>query len=270
MSTAVETVAAPAAPARTRAVPARIPFARLVGVELQKMFDTRSGFWMLASIAILSIGASAAVIIFAPDSSQTYGVFGTAVGFPMSVVLPMIAVLSVTSEWSQRGALTTFTLVPHRGRVIGAKLIGVLLVGVVSMFVALGLGAIGNIVGTAISGADTVWDVSVVAFSQIVLANVLGMLIGFMLGVLLRNSPAAIVGYFVYSLVLPVASQTLGAINEWWGDHMYWLDFNAAMTGLFEDNMDAERWTQLGVTAIPWLLLPLLVGLYLAVRREIK
>lgn len=257
-----------AAPARRIVRP--IPTTRLVKVELRKMFSTRSGFWMLVSIGVLSPIAAGSVIIFAPDSDVTYESFARASGFPMSVILPMIAVLSVTSEWSQRGALTTFTLVPHRGRVIGAKLIGVLLVGVVSMFVALGLGAVGNIVGTAISGADTVWDVDTLAFLYIVLANVLGMLIGFMLGVLLRNSPAAIVGYFVYALLLPTASQYLGMVNDWWADNMYWLDFNAAMTGLFQDSMTGEKWAQLGVTSLPWLVIPLLVGLYLAVRREIK
>jgi hypothetical protein len=32
---------------------------------------------------------------------------------PMSVILPIIAVLSVTAEWSQRSGLATFTLVPR-------------------------------------------------------------------------------------------------------------------------------------------------------------
>ena len=41
-----------AAPARRTAHP--IPTSRLVKVELRKMFDTRSGFWMLVSIGVLS------------------------------------------------------------------------------------------------------------------------------------------------------------------------------------------------------------------------
>ena len=39
----------------------------------------------------------------------------------MTVLLPIIAVLSVTAEWSQRSGLTTFTLVPHRGRVMSRQ-----------------------------------------------------------------------------------------------------------------------------------------------------
>ncbi|MCW2759631.1 MAG: transporter permease, partial [Nocardioidaceae bacterium] len=86
-----------------------IPTSRIVGVELRKMFDTRSGFWLLASIGILAVLATAAVIAFAPDDELTYETFASAIGFPMAVVLPVIAILSVTSEWSQRTGLTTFT-----------------------------------------------------------------------------------------------------------------------------------------------------------------
>ena len=107
--------------ARPRIQGARIPLLRLVRVELRKMFDTRSGFWLMASIGISALLATAAVIVFAPDADQTYASFGSAVGMPMAVILPIVAILSVTSEWSQRSGLTTFTLVPSRGRVMAAK-----------------------------------------------------------------------------------------------------------------------------------------------------
>ena len=37
---------------------AQIPLSRVVRVELRKMFDTRSGFWLIASIAITSLLAA--------------------------------------------------------------------------------------------------------------------------------------------------------------------------------------------------------------------
>jgi ABC-2 type transport system permease protein len=102
-------------------VPARIPLRRVVAVELRKSFDTRSGLWLLWSIGIAALLTTGAVIAWAPESELTYGQFTLAIGIPMSVILPVIAVLSVTAEWSQRSGLTTFTLVPHRGRVMLAK-----------------------------------------------------------------------------------------------------------------------------------------------------
>src|SRR6476620_825310 len=162
-----------AAPAR---VVRPIPTTRLTAVELRKMFDTRAGFWMMASVGIVSVLATAAVIIWAPDEAITQNTFSTAIGMPLSVVLPIIAILSVTGEYSQRTGLTTYTLVPWRGRVMSAKVVSTLLVGVVAMILALAVGAIGNIVGSAITGLDATWDISLSQFGNIVLANVLGML----------------------------------------------------------------------------------------------
>lgn len=249
---------------------APIPMGRILGVELRKMFDTRSGFWMLASIGIASLLATAAVIAFAPDKEQTYATFATAIGFPMAVILPMMAVLSVTSEWSQRSGLTTFTLVPHRGRVILAKGIGAVAVGVASMLLAMGIGAIGNIVGTAISGVDTVWNASVTDLAYIVLANVLGLLVGFMLGVLLRSSAAAIVAYFVFSFVLPTLSGLLATGQQWYDDLRPWVDFNYAQSALFNGSPTGEQWANLGVASGIWLVAPLVVGLWLLMRSEVK
>jgi ABC-2 type transport system permease protein len=256
------------------ATPARvvrpIPTTRLTTVELRKMFDTRAGFWLMASVGIISVLATAAVIIWAPDEAITQNTFSTAIGMPLSVVLPIIAILSVTGEYSQRTGLTTYTLVPWRGRVLSAKVIATLLVGVVAMFVALAVGALGNLVGSAITGLDATWDITLSQFGNIVLANVLGMLMGFMLGVLFRSSAAAIVGYFVYSFVLPVAFGTLAAFQEWFRDLQPWVDVQFAITRLFDNSMTAEYWQQLGVTTLVWLWIPLALGLRAVLRAEVK
>jgi ABC-2 type transport system permease protein len=259
----------PSAPAPARAV-RPIPTTRLVGVELRKMFDTRAGFWLMASVGIVSVLATAAVIIWAPDEAITQNTFSTAIGMPLSVVLPIIAILSVTSEYSQRTGLTTYTLVPWRGRVMAAKVVATLIVGVAAMFVALAVGALGNVVGSAITGLDAVWDITLALFGNIVLANVLGMLMGFMLGVLFRSSAGAIVGYFVYSLVLPVALGTLAAFQEWFRDLQPWVDVNFAVTRLYDQTMTAEYWQQLGVSTLVWLWIPLAIGLRVILRAEVK
>lgn len=263
--------AAPAAEAPAgRRVVLPIPTTRLVGVELRKMFDTRAGFWLMASVGIVSVLATAAVIIWAPDEAITQNTFSTAIGMPLSVVLPIIAILSVTGEYSQRTGLTTYTLVPWRGRVMAAKVVSTLLVGVAAMFVALAVGALGNVVGSAITGLDATWDITLTQFGNIVLANVLGMLMGFMLGVLFRSSAGAIVGYFVYSLVLPVAFGTLAAFQEWFRDLQPWVDVNFAVTRLFDQTMTAEYWQQLGVSTLVWLWIPLAIGLRAILRAEVK
>jgi ABC-type transport system involved in multi-copper enzyme maturation permease subunit len=253
-----------------RPAPAPIPLSRIASVELRKSFDTRSGFWLMTSIGISAVIATVAVILFAPNDDLTYDTFAAAVGFPMVVILPMIAVLSVTSEWSQRSGLTTFTLVPHRNRVILAKALVAVAVGVVSILLAFAIGAIGNVVGTTIAGTDTVWDVSLVAVGNIVLANVLGLLVGFMLGVVIRNSAGAIVAYFVYSFVLTALTALLASSQEWFRDLQPWVDFNFAQGALFNGSLTGQEWAQLAVTSVMWLVVPLAVGVKLVMRSEVK
>lgn len=258
-----------AAPARRIVRP--IPTTRLVTIELRKMFNTRSGLWLLVSIGVLSVAATGAVLVFAPDSEIAYENFAAAIGFPMSVILPMIAILGVTSEWSQRSGLTTFTLVPSRGRTIWAKAFATFVVGVVSMAVAFAVGAVGNLLGSTVMGLDAVWDVSLAAAAQIVLGNLVGMAIGFTLGVVLRNSAAAIVGYFVVSLVLPGILALLAQVRSWFADLQPWIDWNFTQVALFENDTDTVReWAMLASTTGIWIALPLVIGLLFLRRSEVK
>jgi hypothetical protein len=258
-------------PARVvRTTPAAIPFHRLMTVELVKMFNTRAGFWLIMSMAGTAFIATASVILFAPDSAMTYDNFGAAIGVPMTLLLPVMAILSVTSEWSQRSGLTTFTLVPHRSRVIWAKMVVAMALGAVSIGVALAIGALGNIVGSGIAGVDTVWDISGNQIVLLVFANVLNLLIGFMLGVLIRNSPGAIVAFVVYSFVLPTLSMVLGNFQQWWVDIRPWLDFNWAQGELYDGHLNATQWAQLGTSGLIWLVVPLAVGLVMVMRSEVK
>ena len=53
-----------------RTAPRRCRWPGSCGVELRKMFDTRSGFWLMASIAITAVLATGAVDLWAPDSGR--------------------------------------------------------------------------------------------------------------------------------------------------------------------------------------------------------
>ena len=102
------------------------------------------------------------------------------------------------------------------------------------------------------------------------LANVIGMAIGFMLAVLIRNSAGAIVGYFVYTALLPTISSALASTQEWWRDNGPWLDINYASSALYNGSMTGEQWAQLGVTTLVWLWIPLAIGLRAVLRAEVK
>ncbi len=256
------------APAGSRHAP--IPFRTVVGVELRKMFDTRSGFWLMIGIAAAGLLATGAVIAFSSSSDLTYDSFAGAIGVPMTILLPVLAILAVTGEWSQRAGLTTFTLVPNRGRVIRAKMVVTVLTGLVSMALALAIGAVGNIVGTALLGQDTVWNLSPSAIGYIVGADLIGMVVGFMLGVLMRNSAAAIVSYFTYWFVIPTLTMVLATNQTWFEKAQPWVDFSFNQNRMYDGAFTAQDWTQLAVTGSVWLVLPLAFGLWRVMRAEVK
>lgn len=247
-----------------------IPLSRVISVELRKMFDTRSGFWLMASIAIAALLATSAVILFAADAELTYSTFLGAIGFPMAVILPMIAILSVTGEWSQRSGLTTFTLIPQRGKILLAKAVATIGVAVVSMVLAMAIGVVGNVLGSSINGVPATWDSSFLDLADFMLGNVLGLLFGYMLGVVIRNSAGAIVAYFVSSFVLFALSSALAASAAWFRDLQPWVDFNYAQSALFNGDLTGEQWANLGVTSVIWLIVPLIAGIWLVLRSEVK
>jgi len=249
-----------------------VPLTRITAVELRKMFDTRSGFWLIASIAISAVLAAAGVIVFAADDELTYSTFATAIRFPVVIILPLIAILAVTSEWSQRTGLTTFTLVPHRRRVIAAKAISSVVIAVAAMALTFAVGAIGNLLGAAVTGTTPVWDVTITQCLYYVFGMVLSLLVGFMLGVLIRASIGAVVAYFVYTFLLPTIFSLVAGGSQWFRDLQPWIDLQFAQSGLFvfDKSLTGEQWANIGVTGIVWLVIPLLIGLRLVMRAEIK
>lgn len=251
--------------------PGRIPLARIVTVELRKSFDTRSGSWLLASIGIAALLTTGAVIAWAPETEFRYSQFTLAIGVPMSVILPLIAVLSVTAEWSQRSGLTTFTLVPHRGRVLLAKAVAAVLVAMAATGVAFAVGAFGNVVGTTMAGVDAVWDQGLGDVGYVALGHTLLLLVGFTLGALIRNSPGAIVAYMVYAFVAPGLLAFLAFNQAWFRDVRPWVDPKHNQDALLQAaSLSGEQWSQLAVTTAAWLVLPLTVAVVNLLRSEVK
>jgi ABC-type transport system involved in multi-copper enzyme maturation permease subunit len=255
-----------------RAAAPTVPLTRITAVELRKMFDTRSGFWLIASLAISALLATGGVILFAPDERLTYSTFATAIRFPVVVILPLIAILAVTSEWTQRTGLTTFTLVPHRSRIIAAKAMSSVTIAIAAMALTFAVGALGNLVSAAVTGSTLTWDVTFTQCLYYVLGMVLSLLIGFMLGVLIRSSTGAIVTYFVYTFLVPTIFGLLADTQRWFHDLQPWLDIQFAQSGLFifDQALTGEQWANIGVTGVVWLVVPLLVGLRLVMRAEVK
>jgi ABC-2 type transport system permease protein len=249
----------------------RTPFARLVRVELRKSHNTRSGLWLLAGMGLLTTAIYVVMLLMVALGSSDFGygnfVNGAASG--MSILLPILGILLVTSEWSQRTAMTSFTLEPHRPRVILAKLATGLLLTVVVTAFALIAGALATLANDALGGSAS-WNFGPKYIVGLIITQSLAMLGGFALATLLLNSPAAIVAFFVYKLIVPTIFSVVGQLAGGFKDVLPWIDFQSAQTPLLDLSVHGEDWAHLAVTGTVWLVLPFALGLWRVLRAEVK
>ena len=244
-----------------------VPFSRLLRVELRKLVDTRAGFWLLTAIGLITV-AVIVVFLFVADPDQlTYLNFVGATATPQSILLPVLGILAVTAEWSQRTGLVTFTLEPSRIRVAVAKLVAVTLVGLLAVVVALGVAALSNLAGMAFMDGAGTWNVGADNVRDFFAVQLIGILQGFAFGMLLMNTAAAIVLYYVIPIAWSVLFAMVGALEK----VAPWLDLNTAMAPAFEQQtFQVGDWAHIAVAGTIWVLLPLALGLLRLLRREVK
>jgi len=248
-----------------------IPFTRLFRVELRKAFDTRAGRWLVGVTVGLALVAETIFlwVVVAQDEDASYGDFVAASAFVCSILLPVLGIMLVTSEWSQRTAMTTFSLEPRRMRIVMAKMLaGMALTGFVIVF-ALAVGLVCNLLYGALQGPID-WTFGWTGFFGFLITQTFAMLGGFALACLLLNTPAAIVVFFVYKWVLP-GLFALGAAVMAWFDHLVdWIDFQTAQSELYDMPLTGAQWGHLVVSGIIWLVVPLAIGLWRIQRAEVK
>jgi len=247
----------------------RVPMHRLVAVELRKLVDTRAGFWLAAAIVIVSLAITGGLIAFADESALTFESMFGLMNLPTGFLLPVLAILLVTSEWSQRTGLVTFSLEPRRSRIVTAKLATALVAAVGAVGVSLAFGALGTVLAGALRGGEAgTWNVEMPSLVGAVLTQLFALLMGFAFAMLVMNTPAAIVMFFV----LPTAWSIVGEVVPWLRDNVQeWADFNLAQLPLMDGGWPTgDEWTRLAVSGSLWVLLPLVAGVWRLLRSEVK
>jgi len=239
--------------------PGPIPFSRLVRVEWAKATDTRAARWLLALVA-LSTAAMMLAPVLAPTSfDQTYASYLGVAALALAILLPVVAILMLTGEWSQRSVFTTFTQEPRRIRVVNAKLAASLVLGG-------GAAVFGGVVTAAglglasASGRALEANLTVGAITGYLLFVLLNVLAGVALGALLQNSATAIAACFA----LPAAFALLGTASTLVAD---WIDMSTWSWVL--ENKWGGHVPQISVSVLFWVAVPLAAGVVRTIRRDV-
>jgi ABC-2 type transport system permease protein len=239
---------------------ARPALPRLTAVELRKMIDTRAGFWLLLLVGLSAAAAVIIVLAAGEAADQTMaGLFGVCIE-AVAILLPVVGLLCVTSEWSQRTALTTFTLVPERARVVTAKLLAGCGLALAAVLACLTAAAAGNLI------AGGSWSIALSHVSNGALYQLIGMLGALALGLLLMHSALALVTYFVAPTIVAVLVNMVPSLSG----PAEWFDQSQTMAPLADDAMGSGDWARLAVSTAIWVGVPLLVGLLRLRRHELS
>src|SRR4051812_32456444 len=177
--------------ANTMGAHTRPGLGRLVAVELRKTLNTRAGFWLqVATVALTALVVTVRAVVGDAADHTFAGVLDVGIQ-PAAVLLPIAGILLVTSEWSQRTGMITFTLVPVRSRVLGAKLIAALALALAALVMAVAIVAAGVLVASP--GVERTWSDAAALIGQSAVFLTTGMVVGVVFGAVLLASTPAIV-----------------------------------------------------------------------------
>jgi ABC-2 type transport system permease protein len=241
-------------------------FNRLTRVELRKMYDTRAGFWLLLSGVALAALTAALTVFTGSESGRTFSnVLNNSVQ-AINVLLPVVGILLVTSEWSQRTAQVTFTLVPQRGRVLTAKILASIVLALAAFVLVFAVSALFTALGGEAVGGGDLWSLSAGLLLQTILFMVVSMLIGLALGSAILLSAPAIVASFVLPIALGAVTNLIGGL-EGVGK---WVNQGDSLGNLTDHTLSGHEWAQVVTTLLLWLALPLAIGLVRFLRGEVR
>jgi ABC-2 type transport system permease protein len=237
-----------------------IPFPRLVRAEWAKATDTRAARWLLALVALSTAGTLLAPVLAPTSFDQTHTSYLRVAALALSILLPVVAILMLTGEWSQRSVFTTFTQEPRRIRVVNAKLAASLVLGGGAAVFGGALTAAGLGLASA-SGRAVEADLTAGAIIGYLLFVLLNVLAGVALGALLQSSATAIAASFA----LPAAFALLGAASKLVAE---WIDMSTTFNWVLENEWGGHV-PQISVSVLSWVAVPLAAGVVRTMRRDI-
>lgn len=258
-----DTTSTPAATTAPTALEGRpgVPFGRTLHAEIRKMVDTRAGLWMVIVMTALAAIILAAFVIWGSAEDASFNGLVEVATLPLAIVLPILGIMAATAEWSQRTGLVTFTLEPRRGRIVVAKSLASMIFALVVLVAAVAASALVNV-----AAGTGEWDLSGAAAGGLVLALLIYVLQGVAFGLLFLNTPIAIVAVLVLPTIWGIATQLISQLEE----IGQWLNLELVTVPLFAGEMGGKDWAQLATASAAWVLLPLAIGTYRVLHREVK
>jgi ABC-2 type transport system permease protein len=234
-------------------------------------FSTLVSNWVMVVIAAafpLVIVLLTGLLADRPWTSAEYAELITGTAVVSALVLGTLGVLAITADYGHNTIRPTFAALPDRWRALLAKPIVQVAVSaaVVAAVVVVSWG-----VGTALLEGEQSLGASGVsaALVGIVLLAVGLTILGYGLGLLVRNTPLAICILLLWPLVVEGILAGLLSVAGWEGLHR-WLPYQAAFNMIVADTADDDQLGRVGGGAwfFLWVFVVTAFGLFSAKRRD--
>jgi ABC-2 type transport system permease protein len=175
--------------------------------ELRKMRSTRTNLGLLAGMValILLTVLLTGLVTKKPDLADLDSQYSVvSAGTAASLFAGLIGVMAITSEFRHGSIRSTFVVTPHRTRVLGAKVLASLVMGIVFGLAAIGLSLglgyailAGRGVSFALSTREVLW---LVFGTPVMTAAWAALGVGF--GAVIRNQVFAVIGLILWTMVV--------------------------------------------------------------------
>ena len=210
-------------------------------------------------------------VVLAQDQTVKFDDFAGGANIPMGILLPGARrdVGDQRVEPAHGDGDVHPRALARRG-VLAAKFVGTLIIALAAVVVGCRVDHRRERPLRGVRGNPVNWDLGAVRIFCFFLLYVFAMATGFAFGMLLLNTAAAIVVYFVYSFIFPASSSS--ARRCWTGSRTCspWIDFAQRPEPLIEADVTGKEWAQLAVSGFIWLVLPLVIGVWRVLRAEVK
>jgi ABC-type transport system involved in multi-copper enzyme maturation permease subunit len=259
----------------------------LIRSEFKKISSTRLWWALLIGAVLFSLVQSVATAAMAGqamgapepaiaglDNDATIRLVYPAAMFTGTYIFALvIGVTGMTGEYRYQTITSTFLVSPKRQRVVLAKILAHVVMGVIygvvgMLAVFVGGGATMLIRGHGLGlGADMLWPSTGLSILAVAIWAVMG--IG--IGTLIRNQVAAIVVAVLITLLIePIISLVLSAVEADWAAK--WLPSNASTALMTPDNqmLDYLDWWAGGLVLLAYGLVFAAIGMALSLRRDVS
>lgn len=235
---------------------------RLTGVELRKLIDSAPMIVAIVSACLIA-GATGGAGVLADDAPTVGDVSRMALLFVPYFLVGLGASL-VTSEATHRTALTTFAMVPRRGRVLAAKGAAMGVLGAVAAALGLLAGTLICAVAPLLGLGAVSWEIDWSGVAVLAAGMVVSALIGWALGMATGSTAITLAAY----LVFPMVATALGAFAPAVAQVVEW--FRPDTLYELAGGMDTAVLARTATGLLVWLVAPAVIGWVRLTRGEVR